>query len=801
MIRRWFWREWRTPSLLIVWLALALAVACVLALGRIGDRLEQGLQRQGREAIAADRVVRSYQPLAETWLTQARRDEVRVSQQWVFSTMVYAAGQLQLAEVKAVDAAYPLYGRLTTQPPGLLPRPGEALLAPRLMAQLALRPGDTVEVGDIRLRVAGEVMQEPDAAFSLLPTAPRLVITLADARRSGVVQPGSRVSYRYGLAGSRAALARYDAYLSTRLQPDQRLTQADQGSNVLGRTLARAQQFLLLSALLTLLLAMAAVAIAMNHYCRSRYAWVALLKTLGGGRRTLFRWIAGQWLWLLASALLVGVGLGLAVEGGLLWLLAPLLPADLPAPSAWPWLWALAGMPLMALLVGLRPYRQLLATPPLRVLRADALHPVWPLRYYLPLMAVVLLAVLLGLIGASPLLWSLLFGMALLALVLAVIGWLTLCGLRRLVPGHLALRLALGRLLRQPGATLSQLAAFSLSFMLLALLLTLRGDLLERWRQQLPADSPNYFLLNIGAEQRQPLLDFLRQHGVTPQRFYPIVLARLTAINDQRPVRQGQEESLNRELNLTWLADLPAGNPLTAGHWPPGEGGVSVEQGLAGRLGLKLGDRLTFSGDSRQFSAKITSLRRVDWESLRPNFYFIFPPGALDAQPQSWLTSFRYQGDTRLLVQLNRQFPTLTLVDMGAILRQAQQVLTQVGRALEVMVALVVLCGVLLLLAQVQVGMQRRRQELRVYRILGAPRRLLRTTLYAEFILLGWVAGMVAAAGAEAALWLLQRRVFDFPWQPTWSLWWLLPSGAALLLGACGAALGYGLLGRRQCIR
>ncbi|BEH71574.1 permease [Edwardsiella tarda] len=798
MIRRWFWREWRTPSLLIVWLALVLAVACVLALGRIGDRLDQGLQRQGREAIAADRVLRSYQPLAEAWLTQARNDEVRVSQQWVFSTMVYAAGQLQLAEVKAVDAAYPLYGRLATQPPGLALRPGEALLAPRLMAQLALRPGDSVEVGDITLRVAGELTQEPDAAFSLLRTAPRLLITLADARRSGIVQPGSRVSYRYGLAGSRAALARYDAYLSTRLQPDQRLTQAAQGSNVLGRTLARAQQFLLLSALLTLLLAMAAVAIAMNHYCRSRYALVALLKTLGGGRRTLFRWIAGQWLSLLASALLVGAGVGLAVEAGLLRLLAPMLPAALPAPSAWPWLWTLVGMPLMALLVGLRPYRQLLATPPLRVLRADALHPLWPLRYYLPTMALLLLAVLWGLLGASPLLWALLGGIALLAALLALVGWLALWGVRRLVPGQLALRLALGRLLRQPGATLSQMAAFSLSFMLLALLLTLRGDLLDRWRQQLPADSPNYFLLNIDADQRPALAAFLQQHGVTPSRFYPIVLARLTAINGQPPALQGQEESLNRELNLTWLADLPAGNPLTAGHWPPGEGGVSVEQGLAGRLGLKLGDQLTFSGDSRQFSAEITSLRRVDWESLRPNFYFIFPPGALDAQPQSWLTSFRYQGDTRLLVQLNRQFPTLTLLDMGAILQQAQQVLTQVGRALEVMVALVVLCGVLLLLAQVQVGMQQRRRELRVYRILGAPRRLLHTTLYAEFILLGAVAGLVAAAGAEAALWLLQSRVFDFPWQPTWSLWLLLPPGAALLLGGCGALLGVRLLGRRR---
>lgn len=196
-------------------------------------------------------------------------------------------------------------------------------------------------------------------------------------------------------------------------------------------------------------------------------------------------------------------------------------------------------------------------------------------------------------------------------------------------------------------------------------MLTLRGDLLDRWRQQLPADSPNYFLLNIDADQRPALAAFLQQHGVTPSRFYPIVLARLTAINGQPPALQGQEESLNRELNLTWLADLPTGNPLMAGHWPPGEGGVSVEQGLAGRLGLKLGDQLTFSGDSRQFSAEITSLRRVDWESLRPNFYFIFPPGALDAQPQSWLTSFRYQGDTRLLVQLNRQFPTLTLLDMG----------------------------------------------------------------------------------------------------------------------------------------
>ncbi|EKS7812755.1 putative ABC transporter permease subunit YbbP [Edwardsiella piscicida] len=796
MIRRWFWREWRTPSLLIVWLALALAVACVLALGRIGDRLDQGLQRQGREAIAADRVLRSYTPVPEAWLAQARREGIRVSRQWVFSTMAFAGGRLQLAEVKAVDDAYPLYGRLETRPPRQVPRPGEALVAPRLMAQLALRPGDAVEVGDMTLRVVGEVEREPDGGFSLLSSAPRMLIALADAERSGIVQPGSRVSYRYGLAGSREALARYDAYLTPRLQADQRLTQAAQGANVLARTLQRAQQFLLLSALLTLLLAMAAVSVAMGHYCRSRHTLVALLKTLGAGRRLLLKWVVGQWLWLLGSALLVGAGLGLLVERGLLWLLTPLLPAALPSPGLWPWLWALGGIPLMALLAALRPYRQLLAMRPLRVLRADAPSPIWPLRYYLPLMALLLGGGLLWLVGASALMWSLLLGMALLALLLALCGWLGLWSLRRLAPGSLTLRLALGRLLRQPGATLSQLAAFSLSFMLLALLLMLRGDLLDRWRQQLPPDSPNYFLFNISAAQREPLQAFLHAHGVTPQRFYPIALARLTAINGRPPVMQGGDESLNRELNLTWLASLPPGNPLLAGEWPPGAGGVSVEQGVAERLGLTLGDRLTFSGDSRQFSARVTSLRRVDWESLRPNFYFIFPPGGLEGQPQSWLTSLRYDGDTRLLAELNRRFPTLTLVDMGALLLQARQILDQVGRALEVMVLLVVLCGVLLLLAQVQVGMEQRRQELQIYRILGASRRVLRRTLYAEFMLLGLAAGTVAAAAAEAALWLLQRQVFDFPWQPAWPMWLLLPPGAALLLGICGAGLGRGLLRR-----
>jgi len=387
-----------------------------------------------------------------------------------------------------------------------------------------------------------------------------------------------------------------------------------------------------------------------------------------------------------------------------------------------------------------------------------------------------------------------------LALVCGVVGWLLLRVMKKLTLKALPLRLAVNRLLRQPWSTLSQLSAFSLSFMLLAMLLVLRGDLLDRWQQQLPPESPNYFLINIAPEQVVPVKAFLSEHHVIPQAFWPIVRARLTQINGN-DTDEKSDESLSRELNLTWQGAGGESNGVTAGSWPPKQGEVSIEQELAKRLKLKLGDSLTFTGDTQQFSAKVTSLRKVDWESLRPNFFFIFPQGALDGQPQSWLTSFRWQNGNGMLTQLNREFPTISLLDIGAILKQVGQVLEQVSRALEVMVVLVTACGILLLLAQVQVGMRQRHQELVVYRTLGAGKRLLRTTLWCEFALLGFVSGLVAAIGAETALAVLQTKVFDFPWEPDWRLWLTLPVCGALLLSLCGGWLGTRLLKGKALFR
>lgn len=798
MIARWFWREWRSPSLLIVWLALSMAVACVLALGSISDRMEKGLSQQSREFMAGDRTLRSSREVPAEWLSQARTLGLTVGEQLNFATMTFAGDTPQLADVKAVDDTYPLYGTLETAPAGLKPQRGSVLLAPRLMALLNLKTGDNIDVGDATLRIAGEVIQEPDAGFNPFQMAPRLMMNIADVAKTGAVQPGSRVSWRYKFAGSAQQLAAYERWLLPKLGAERRWIGLEQDDSALGKSLERSQQFLLLSALLTLLLAVAAV--AMGHYCRSRYDLVAILKTLGAGRAQLRKLIVGQWLMLLVLAVVAGGAMGLLLEKALLLMLKPVLPAALPPASGWPWLWAIGAMVVISLLVGWRPYRLLLATLPLRVLRQDVVANVWPLKHYIPVVCAVVVGGLAWLMGGSPLLWSVLVGALVLALLCGLVGWALLWLLKRLTLKALPLRLAVNRLLRQPWSTLSQLAAFSLSFMLLALLLVLRGDLLERWQQQLPPESPNYFLINIAPEQVVPVKTFLAEHQTRAAEFYPIVRARLTQINGQT-TEGNKDEALNRELNLTWSEQRPDHNPLVAGSWPPKAGEVSIEEGLAQRLGVRIGDSVTFTGDTQQFNAKVTSVRKVDWESLRPNFFFIFPPGALDGQPQSWLTSFRWDNGNAMLTQLNREFPTVSLLDIGAILRQVGQVLTQVSRALEVMVVLVTACGVLLLLAQVQVGMRQRHQELVVWRTLGAGKTLLRTTLWAEFALLGVVSGLVAAIGAEVALAMLQTKVFDFPWAPDWRLWVMLPLSGAILLSLCGGWLGLRLLKGKALFR
>lgn len=806
MIWRWFWREWRTPSLLVVWLSLTLAVACVLALGRVGDRINQSVNYQSRDYLAGDLVLRGSHPPETAWLAAAQKSGLHLSQQMSFNTMVFANDVPQLVYVKAADDAYPLYGELETDPPGLKPKPGEILIAPRLAELLSVKPGDKLEVGDTDLNIAGFLIQEPDSGFNPFQMAPRVLIHLNDVDATGAVQPGSRLTYRDMFAGEPDAVAAFQEKFKDALRIDQRWMTLDQEGGALAKSIDRAQQFLVLSSLLTLLLAIAAVAVAMSHYCRSRHTLIAVLKTLGAGRRELRYWVIGQWAVLMAAAMVAGSLLGLVFDVVLMSLLAPLLPKELPAPGWWPWIWALLTLLAITVLVGARPYRQLMLTQPTRVLRNDVIAPVWPLRWYLPLVAVIVAGGLAVLTNASVLLWAVLSGVVLIAALLAVVGYGGLWLLAKIPFRQLSLQLAIRRLLRQPGQTLVQTGAFALSFMLLGLLVMVRGDLIGRWQEQMPPDTPNYFLVNMTQAQIEPVNQLLAKHNVTPTEYYPVVLARLSGINGETALawadaRDPGNNTVRRELSLTWQDKLPPVNELADGTWPPKPGEVSIEMEVVKQLGLKVGDTLTFVGDTQPFTATVSSIRQVDWESMRPNFFFIFNQSSLQNQSAMWLTSFHYEGNDGLITAMNRQYPSISIFDTGAMLKQIQTILAQVSRALEAMVVLVLICGVLLLLAQIQVGMAQRRTELVVYRTLGAGKRLLRRTLWCEFALLGAMAGVVAALGAEIALWQLQTRVFDFPWQPQWPLWIALPLVGGFLLSLCGSVLGIRLLGDSQQYR
>lgn len=596
MIWRWFWREWRSPALLIVWLSLALAVACVLALGRIGDRIDKSIYAQSRDLIAGDLVLRASYPVDENWLAEAKRMGLTLSRQMQFTTMSYApeGDTPQLALVKAADNLYPLYGELETQPAGLKAEKGTALVDARLLALLGIKVGDNIDVGDATFTISGVLVQEPDSGFNPFQIAPRILINLADVEATGAVQPGSRLTYRYMFAGNEALIDEYQQRFDPLLKPDQRWNSLKQDNGALSQSMERAKNFLLLSALLTLLLAISAVAVSMTHYCRSRHTLIAVLKTLGADNHALRKWIIGQWGVIIVAAIVVGSLVGWGFELVLLQILAPVLPKSLPDASFMPWLWSVGSLLLIALLTGLRPYHQLMSTQPSRVLRSGTTAPSWPLRYYLPIVALIVVGALTLFAGTGVLLWSILLGIVVIAFLLGVIGWLGLWLLKQFKFKQLSARLAVTRLLRQPFQTMTQLAAFSLSFMLLTLLVLLQGDLLEKWQQQLPEDSPNYFLINMSKPQVQQINTLLATYHVAPTDAYPVVLARLTAINDHNAkvwadARDAGNNTVRRELNLTWHSELPKDNVIVEGSWPPVGNGVSIDQGGCTKVRNKAG--------------------------------------------------------------------------------------------------------------------------------------------------------------------------------------------------------------------
>ncbi|MGU5716090.1 ABC transporter permease [Aeromonas taiwanensis] len=777
-------------------LALALSVACVLSVALVADRLDAGLKASGRDFIGADRVLRSATPAPAAWLAQAKQDGLLVQTTVSFNSMLFHGDALQLASIRAVPSDFPFYGKLELNPQRA-PAPGEIWLSARVMLLLGAKAGDELEVGNTRLKVAGELGQEPDQGFSPFQMAPRALIHSADVEATGALLPGSRQQWRYLIKGPRENVARYEAWLSTQLTPGQKLIKPDDEGSQVGKPLANAERFFRLASLAGVLLGALAMGIAVRHFAERQTSMVALLKTLGASRRTLWQLMGTLLFSLTLAGALIGLAAGSAMQWLTLYLLGDLLPADLPPPSWRPFALGLAVAFFITLLLAFVPFLRLLKVPPLRVLRREleAGIPPW-------------LMVPVGLLGLFALVWGftadvrlavgLIGGMGVLMLLLALLA----SGLLRLgsrLKGPHALRLAISHLSRERSSGLFQLAGFALALMLFGLLWAARVDLLEDFSTRLPDDAPNRFLVNVADAEREGILADLHRAGAITSDFYPMVRGRLTRIAGEAVGEDAAREGVDRELNFTTAAALPPDNKVTSGQWLGGEGEVSVDEALAERLGIALGDVLGFTIEGRAFEARVTSLRSIKWDNMRPNFYMIFSPDVLAPFSQTWLGSYRLpaqlseQGRSAE-VEIIRRHPTVSLIDVEDLVGRLTLVSDQVSRALGLMLGLVTVAALLVLLTQTQASMAHRRRELLLMRTLGAGSALLEKMLRWELVASGALAGLCAAMVVELCSFGLQWWWQGAQWQFHWAIWGCLPLLGALLVTLAGQGMRRQLL-------
>jgi putative ABC transport system permease protein len=797
-------RDARAGELRVLFFALLVAVAASTAIGYFGARLNGAMLLRATEFLGADLVLSGSAAALPEQIEAGTQLGLEHAQVVEFASVIAGEQGIQLASIKAASGDYPLRGELKSaaepyaaEQPGGGPGPGEAWAEARLFAALDLRIGQSIEVGSRQLRLTRVLTYEPDRAGDFYSLTPRVLINLADLASTGVVQPGSRVRYRDLWRGDSETLARYREATEKSLAAHQRLEDARDGNRQIGGALGRAERYLNLASLAAVLLAGVAVALSAARFAARRFDASALLRCLGLSRREALSLFALQLAMLGMLACLAGAMLGWIGQLVLFQLLQGLLPPGVPPGGLLP---AIAGMAtgLVALAgFALPPLAALGRVPPLRVLRRDLL-PVPPsswLVYGAALLALGLimwrlsldLKLTLGLLGGG-LLATLLLGGALL---------FGLSALRRLLArASLPWRLGLGQLLRHPLAAAGQSLAFGLILLAMALIALLRGELLDTWQDQLPAESPNHFALNVLPEEREAFAACLAELSPHPAPLYPIVAGRLTLINGE-PVQgivskdsQG-ERAIQRDLSLTWAAKLPAGNVLVDGQWwndlPQSDlPGVSVESELAESLGLKLGDELNFSVGGLERKARVSSLRQVEWDSFQPNFYMIFEPGTLQDLPATYLTSFYLPPHSeKQLVELSRQFPAVTLLQVEALLEQLRSIMAQVSLAVEYVLLFVLAAGLAVLFAGLQATLDERLRQGALLRALGAERRLLLRARRAEFGLLGAGSGLLAAVGCELASFLLYRYALELQWQPhPWLL--LLPLIGALLVGGAG---------------
>ncbi len=806
-------RDWRAGELRLLAAALVVAVAAVTSVGFLVDRIRLGLERDATQLLGADLVLSSDAPIDGETAAAAQAAQLQVTQTVTFPSMAISATDADrnaLSAVKAVAPGYPLRGSLRTaealgQPDTVtreIPARGEVWVDGQLLQALAAAPGDSLKLGEKTFRIGKVIAIEPDRGTQFINFAPRVMLNIDDLAATQLITNGSRVTYRLLVAGERPAVSVYSDSLQQGLSRGQRIETLEGGRPEMQRTIDRAERFLALVALLAAMIAAVAVAAAARRFSLRHLDSCAMMRCLGLAQADIFRLFALEFIVIGLAACIAGMALGYVAHYVLLNALGSLIRTTLPQPSLLPAAQGFACGLVLLLGFALPPLAQLRHVSPLRVLRKDVGMPTGR----------VALGYVAGLFGFfALLLWSsndlkigslTAGGFAGALVVFALVAWfvLKLLAPLRSMTGRLGIswRFAIAAVQRRPVAAIVQLVSLAVGLMALLLLTVTRTELVDAWRKAAPPDAPNRFVINIQPDQVAAIGERLYAARLDAP-LYPMIRGRLIEINGRKVGPESfagdrEQRLVDREFNLSYTADAPSHNRITAGRWfADGSDELSIEEGIAETLGIKLGDSLKFDIAGQQVTARATSLRKVNWDSMRANFFVIMPPSLLREMPASFISAFHLPaGKTSFTGELLRQFPNLTVIDMTAVFRQVQEVIDQVIAAVEFLFVFTLAAGVLVLYAALAASRDERVREAGLLRALGASRRQLSHAQIAEMVCIGGLAGLLAAIGASVVGWALATYSFEFEYRV--SLWVFV---AGVVGGSAAALLGgwFGLRG------
>lgn len=803
-------RDWRAGELRFLLVALIVAVGAVSSVGFLVDRMNRALVRDASELLGADLVVRSDYPIQAEWRAQANQLGLQMADTVTFPSMVSsgvgAAEESRLAAIKAVSPTYPLRGHVSLgserqpQRANGNPERGTVWVDTGLLLAQSLKLGDKLRVGETEFVIAATIVTEQDRGAAFMNFAPRVMLNLEDLAATRLVQPGSRLSYRMQCAGQSAAIQQFQTFLEAQIKTGSlrgvQIESLESGRPEMRATLDRARQFLALVSMLSAMLAALAIALAARQFLQRHLDACAMLRCLGMKQDQVTQLYLIEFLFIAGAGSILGAICGFIAHFVLLYWLAPLMTTALPAAGWLPCVQAIITGLLLLVGFAIPPVLQLRNVPHNRVIRREQAAPqAFTLMGYGTALGCFLILLIwqagdikLGVITAG----GFLIGLA----VFWVVSWLLLKSLHQLrgLSVRPAWRFALTSLRRRPATTSLQIVALALGLMALLLLTVIREDLLTAWRQSAPPDAPNHFIINIQPEQKVAVGDYLNARGIPEAQLYPMIRGRLIEIRQQAitPLSFDDERArrlVEREFNLSTMSDLPVKNKIIAGSWfdkSSAQTEASVEEGLAKTLGIRLGDNLGFDVAGARVQAKVTSLRKLEWGSMRVNFFVILSPSQVEQLPQSWITAFRLPPDQHSLInQLVKNFPNLTIVDVGSVLTQIQQVINQVIAAVEFLFVFTLAAGVLVLIAAMLVSQQERQRESALLRALGATKNQLKQAQNLECLLIGSVAGFLAATGAGITGWLLARQIFDFTWNVSPFLW-IAGMGIGILVALLG---------------